>query len=106
MSFTKKISTNSILALKDALAAIFYRKKDLRQVVELTIENTAIVPTIDWVENVKYESVSQLIDRMVKRQDIYQTDLLKLIQEVGNMNDFSHLDYWEKENKGLIVDFP
>lgn len=102
MSFTKKISTNSILALKDALAAIFYRKKDLRQFVELTIENTAIVPTIDWVENVKYESVSQLIDRMVKRQDIYQTDLLKLIQEVGNMNDFSHLDYWEKENKGLI----
>ena len=102
LSFNKKISANSILALKDALAAIFYRKKDLRQFIELTIENTAIISTIDWVENIKYESVSQLIDRMVKRQDLYQTDLLKLVQEVGNMNDFSHLDYWEKENKGLI----
>ncbi len=96
------MSANSILALKDALVAIYFRKKDLRQFIELTIENSAIVSTIDWVDNVKYESVSQLIDRMVKRQDFYQTDLLKLIQEVGNMNDFSHLDYWEKENKGLI----
>lgn len=102
MSITKKISANSILALKDALVAIYYRKKDLRQFIELTIENTAIVSTIDWTDNLKYESVSQLIDRMVKRQDLYQTDLLKLVQEVGNMNDFSHLEYWEKDNKGLI----
>ncbi len=102
MSISKKISATSILALKDALVTIYYRKKDLRQFIELTIENTAIVSTIDWTENIKYESVSQLIDRMVKRQDLYQTDLLKLVQEVGNMNDFSHLDYWEKENKGLI----
>jgi hypothetical protein len=102
MSINKKMSANSILALKDALVAIYYRKKDLRQFIELTIENAAIVSTIDWAYNVKYESVSQLIDRMVKRQDFYQTNLLKLVQEVGNMNDFSHLEYWEKENKGLI----
>ncbi|RTZ02747.1 hypothetical protein EKL98_12875 [Flavobacterium bomense] len=102
MSINKKMSANSILALKDALVAIYYRKKDLRQFIELTIENAAIVSTIDWADNVKYESVSQLIDRMVKRQDFYQTDLLKLVQEVGNINDFSHLEYWEKENRGLI----
>jgi len=102
LDFNKKISAHSILALKDALVAIYYRKKDLRQFIELTIENTAIISTIDWTENIKYESVSQLIDRMVKRQDLYQTDLLKLVQEVGNMNDFSHLEYWDKENKGLI----
>lgn len=82
MSTNKKISANAILALKDALVAIYYRKKDLRQFIELTIENTAIISTIDWVDNLKYESVSQLIDRMVKRQDLYQTDLLKLVQEV------------------------
>ena len=102
MSIDKKISANSILALKEALVAIYYRKKDLRQFIELTIDNTAIISTIDWVENIKYESVSQLIDRMVKRQDMYQTDILKLVQEVGNMKDFSHLEYWEKYNKGLI----
>jgi hypothetical protein len=102
MNMDKKISANAILALKDALVAIYYRKKDLRQFIELTIDNTAIISTIDWVENVKYESVSQLIDRMVKREDLYQTDLMKLVQEVGNMTDFSHLEYWEKDNKDLI----
>lgn len=95
MSFTKKISANAVLALKEALVAIYWRKKDLRQFIELTLENPMIVSTIDWTENTKYESVSELIDRMVKRQDVYQTDLLKLVQEVGNMDDFSHLKYWD-----------
>lgn len=95
MSFTKKISAQGILALKDALVSIYWRKKDLRQFIELTIDNSAIVSTIDWTENTKFESVSQLIDRMTKRQDIFQMDLLKLVQEVGNMNDFSHLEYWD-----------
>jgi hypothetical protein len=96
MSFTeKKISVQSLLALKDALTNVFWTKKDLRQFIELTIENPLIVSTIDWNENTKLESVSQLIDRMGKRQDIYQTDLLKLIQETGNFNDFSHLKIWD-----------
>jgi len=82
MSFTeKKISVQTLLALKDALTNIFWAKKDLRQFIELTLENSLIVSTIDWTENTKLESVSQIIDRMSKRQDIYQTDLLKLIQE-------------------------
>lgn len=95
VSMTQKISARAILALKDALVNIYWRKKDLRQFIELTIENSLIISTIDWNGNSKYESVSELIDRMVKRQDMYQTDLLKLIQEVGNMNDFHHLEYWD-----------
>lgn len=95
MSLTKQISARAILALKDALVNIYWRKKDLRQFIELTVENSLIVSTIDWTENTKYESVSELIDRMVKRQDVYQNDLLKLIQEAGNINDFSHLEYWD-----------
>ncbi len=96
MSFVeKKISVQTLLALKEALATIFWTKKDLRQFVELTIENALIVSTIDWNENTKFESVSQLIDRMAQRQDIYQSDILKLIQEASNFNDFSHLKRWD-----------
>lgn len=96
MSFIeKKISVQTLLALKEALATIFWTKKDLRQFIELTIENTLIVSTIDWSENTKFESVSQLIDRMAKRQDVYQTDILKLIQEASNFSDFSHLKHWD-----------
>jgi hypothetical protein len=92
----QRISTQAIIALKDALANIYWRKKDLRQFIELTIENSSIVATIDWQEIQKHESVSILIDRMTARQDIFQNDLLRLIQEVGNFKDFSHLQYWDK----------
>ena len=93
----QKISTQAIIALKDALTNIYWRKKDLRQFIELTIENSAIVATIDWQEPLKQESVSILIDRMVTRQDLFQNDLLRLIQEVGNFSDFSHLTYFDKD---------
>src|SRR5690606_14740062 len=91
----QKISTQALIALKDALANVYWRKKELRQFIELTMENSYIVSTIDWQENPKYESVSQLIDRMVARQDMYQNDLLRLLQETSNINDFSHLKYWD-----------
>ncbi|MGV0752390.1 restriction endonuclease [Empedobacter brevis] len=93
----QKISTQAVIALKDALTNIYWRKKDLRQFIELTIENSSIVATIDWQEPLKQESVSILIDRMVARQDLFQNDLLRLIQEVGNFSDFSHLSYFDKD---------
>lgn len=97
----QKISSQAILALKDALSHIYWRKKDLRQFIELTIENSAIVSTIDWQEQLKQESVSILIDRMVARPDIFQNDVLRLIQEVGNFDDFSHLNYFDKDGNLL-----
>lgn len=93
----QKISAQALIALKDALANVYWRKKELRQFIELTMENPYIVSTIDWQENPKYESVSQLIDRMAARQDLYQNDLLKLLQETSNINDFSHLKYWDEK---------
>ncbi len=93
----QKISAQALIALKDALANVYWRKKELRQFIELTVENSLIVSTIDWQENPKYESVSQLIDRMAARQDLYLNDLLKLLQETSNINDFSHLKYWDEK---------
>lgn len=93
----QKISPQALIALKDALSNIYWKKKELRQFIELTMENPYIVSTIDWQENPKSESVSLLIDRMIARQDLYQNDLLKLLQEVSNFNDFSHLKYWDEK---------
>ncbi|MEO6328251.1 MAG: restriction endonuclease [Ginsengibacter sp.] len=93
----QKISSQALIALKDALASVYWRKKELRQFIELTMDNPYIVSTIDWQENPKYESVSLLIDRMAARQDMYQNDLLKLLQETSNIEDFSHLKYWDEK---------
>jgi len=93
----QKISTQALIALKEALANVYWRKKELRQFIELTMENPYIVSTIDWQENAKYESVSQLIDRMAAHQDMFQNDLLRLLQETSNITDFSHLKYWDEK---------
>ncbi|MDY0290659.1 MAG: hypothetical protein RBR15_17695 [Sphaerochaeta sp.] len=91
----KTFSPNSVLALKEALTHIYWRKKDLRSFVYHTIENKSIIATIDWENNLKNESAFQLVDRMVNRLDIYNEDLLQLFDAVMHMDDFSHLNQWE-----------
>lgn len=91
----KKFSPTALQALKEALTHIYWRKKDLRSFVYHTIETKAIIPTIDWENNYKHESASQLVDRMVSRVDIYNDDLLRLFDAVMHMNDFSHLKRWD-----------
>jgi restriction endonuclease Mrr len=92
---SKTVSPAAILALKETLAAIYWIKSDLRKFIELTIKNTAIVGTIPWETNAKYQSASELIDRMCARPDIYQYDLLSLFEQACSMNDFSHLSRWD-----------
>jgi hypothetical protein len=91
----KVISPAAILALKEALSAIYWKKGDLRKFVELTLKNPAIVGTIAWETNAKYHSASELVDRMCARPDIYQEDLLALFEQSCNMGDFSHLSRWD-----------
>lgn len=92
---SKIISPAAINALKDALTHIYWTKDDLKRFVYNTITNKAIVNTIDWANLKKYESVSELIDRMCARKDYFQNDLIALFEQVINFNDFSHLKRWE-----------
>jgi len=87
----KKESPTVLVALKEALAVIHWYKKDIRSFVSHTINNNAIVSTIDWQNNVKYHAVSELVDRMAARPDLYRVDLLRLFGEVANFTDFSHI---------------
>ncbi|HEX7412852.1 MAG TPA: hypothetical protein VF411_02320, partial [Bacteroidia bacterium] len=78
MSKDKKISPQAVLALKEALSAIFWKKEDLQDFVKLSIENNAIVGTINW-GGTKREAIKELIERMINRQDIYKNDLMHLL---------------------------
>jgi hypothetical protein len=91
----KSFSPEAILALKEALTHIYWKRKDIKTFVYHTIENKMIVTTIDFESSTKEESVSILIDRMVSRQDIYHDDLLRLFDAVLHFKDFSHLKKWE-----------
>jgi len=91
----KKFSTEAIIALKEALIHIYWKRKDIKTFIYHTIENKLIVTTIDFENSTKEESVSILIDRMVQRPDLYNDDLLKLFDAVLHFKDFNHLKKWE-----------
>jgi len=94
--YNKKISPQAILALKEALAVICWRKEDLQDFIKLSINNTAIIGTINWT-GTKRESVKELIERMTNRQDIYKDDLVSLLLSVTDLTEFPQLEYWDTD---------
>lgn len=101
--YFKKINPAALIALKEALSAIYWYKKDLRSFITYTLKNSAIVSTIDWQNNVKYHAVSELVDRMAARPDLYHDDLLSLFREVTNFTDFSHLKRCEDPEQKIYT---
>lgn len=91
----KRFSPESILALKEALTHIYWRRKDIRQFVYHTIKNKILVTTIDWENSTKEESVSILLNRMLDNQEVYRDDILRLFDAVIHFKDFSHLKIWD-----------
>lgn len=91
----KTFSPNAILALKEALTHIYWKKQDLRSFVYHTVENKVFISTIDWDNYKKAESAGILVDRMVARPDLYEEDLLRLFDVTMHFNDFSHLKQWD-----------
>ena len=92
----KKISPQAILALKEALSVIFWKKDDLKDFIKLSLNNSAIVGTINW-NGTKRESVKELIERMTNRSDIYKDDLMNLLLAVTDLTDFPQLEFWDED---------
>jgi len=92
----KKISPQAVLALKEALPLIFWKKDELKDFIKLTLKNSSIVGTINW-DVTKRESVKELIERMTNRPDLYKEDLINLILAVTDFIDFPHLVFWDDD---------
>lgn len=92
----KKISPDAISAVKEALSVIYWKKEDLQQFIKVTLDNPAIVSTINWSAT-KREIVKELLNRMTNRIDIYESDLMNLILAVTDFNDFGNLTYWDED---------
>lgn len=96
MNKETQFSPLAIIELKEALSVIYWKREDLQDFIKLAIENNAIVSTINWTVT-KRESVKELIERMVNRQDLYKNDLISLFLAVTDFNDFSNLNHWDED---------
>ncbi len=87
---TKKISPVAIQALKEALTLVYWYKSDLRSFLTQCLSESAVLSRLNW-SDYKRNIVATLVDHLVKRQDVYQQDLIQIISEVCQITDFSHL---------------
>ena len=96
MNRNKKISPQAILALKEALSVITWKKDDLKDFLKFSMDNPAILGTINW-NGTKRESVKELVERMTNRPDLYQKDLINLLLAVTDLTEFPQLEFWDED---------
>src|SRR5258708_10680587 len=90
---TQRISATDIVALKDALRAAFWFKDDLYAYARAAVAGEPLfLVGIDWTgPQLKRDSVSLFVDRLVREQDAHQPLLLGLLVDVSSMADFPGL---------------
>jgi hypothetical protein len=91
---SKTIAPAAINALKEALTCAYWYKSDLRSFLQNAISDPAILARVNW-DDYKRNIVATVIDYLARDQATYQGDLLRLMSEVANIQDFSHLEKLE-----------
>lgn len=89
----QRVSPNAVGALKDALTAAFWFKRDLYAYAKAAVSNEPLfLAGIDWTgEQYKRDSVSLFVDRLVGAQDTHPGLLIELMVDVAAMEDFPKL---------------
>ncbi len=86
---TKRLSPKAIQTLKEAVASIYWTKRDFRGFLTHSITDARILARVDWAQT-KKDIAALVVDQLVARPD--QRNLHSLVDEVSKMTDFSHLD--------------
>lgn len=86
----KKIAPAAIQALKEALTHVYWFKSGLRSFLSQSLSDPAVLSKLNW-DDYKRNIVTTLVDHLAKNEDIYQKDIIHLMDEVTRINDFSHL---------------
>ena len=89
-----RISANAIAAVKDALTAAFWFKRDLYSYAKAAVGGEPLfLSGIEWTspDQYKRDSVNLFIDRLVRAQDEHQDLLIALLVDVAAMDDFPGL---------------
>ena len=87
----KKIAPAALIALKEALANLYWYKSDLRSFLTSTVANPALLGSLNW-QDYKRNIAASLVDYMARHQEQYQGELVRLMSEVCRVDDFSHLE--------------
>jgi len=85
----KRPSPQAIQVLKEAVASIYWTKRDFRGFLTHCVTDTHVLARIDWAQT-KKDIAAAVVDQLAACPD--QRNLRSLVDEVSKMTDFSHLD--------------
>lgn len=86
----KKIAPAALQAVKEALTHVYWFKSELRSFLSHTLSDPSILGRLNW-EDYKRNIVATLVDFLGKNEEVYQRDIIRLMDEVARVSDFSHL---------------
>jgi hypothetical protein len=86
----KRLSPAAVVALKEALCAVYWYKVDLRGFLQQCLSNPAILATLNW-DGYKRQIASDLVDYLVRGEDKHLGDLTKICYELCSITTFTHL---------------
>jgi hypothetical protein len=86
----KRLAPAAIVALKEALCAVYWYKADLRSFLQQCLSNPIILARLNW-DSYKRQIVSDLVDHLVANQESHLGDLTRLCSEVCGISSFEHL---------------
>ena len=88
----KRLSPAAIGALKEALASIYWYKRDLKSFLLIVCEDQAhgLFGQLDWDKS-KIQVVADLVDTMVRHEPKYQDTLIRMMLAVCDFSNFAHL---------------
>jgi hypothetical protein len=90
---SKRLSPVAIVALKEALGAIYWYKNDLRSFLQQCLTKPQLIAQLDWSSSsYKRQIVSDLVDILSSQNEIYLSDLTRLCREVCAIKQFPHLE--------------
>lgn len=101
MTDSQKLNPSAIIALKEALAQIYWYKKDLRSFLFNSLHNPSILGSINW-DDYKRSITDTLVELLALNENRYRDELLNLFTAVSAVDDFSHLEFLDDgKNKAI-----
>ena len=86
----KKIAPAAIQSLKEALTLVYWYKSELRSFLSQSLSDPKVLARLNW-DDYKRNIVATLVDHLSSNEEIYQLDIIRLMSEVCQVSDFSHL---------------
>lgn len=88
----KQFSSQTIKGMKDTLSTIFWYKRSLIDFIRHSMDDGyKLLSSIDTITLTKRDIASSFVEKLILNQNIYQEDIIHIVDQLCNWTDFTEL---------------